>query len=156
MAITCWDKFTAIEWTKFSVYVTRFTLVIAVAMAAITWFTYKDYDDEYNNSESAVIGISVYTIFVALILFVLETPFLHCFGAIKRMKDHWACSPVAKGVYYVLLSILMFVYITPCIAAGALLLLSACFEFMAQCQLSQDAADQASIGGKSNLRSSLV
>ena len=85
--------------------------------------------------------MSVYAIFIALIIFILETPFFHCFGAIKRAKDHWLLSPMAKAIYYFGASILTFVYITPVIGGGAMLVLTSIIELFAQCQKSQDAVD---------------
>jgi hypothetical protein len=111
----------------------------------ITFFTYKDYEDEANNSESAIIGIAVFAMVVALLLFVLETPFCHCFGAVKSAKEHYLLSPFSKAIIYTGLSIPMFLYLSPQICSGAFLLLTAIFEFMAQCQKSQDAADQARV-----------
>lgn len=130
MAISCWDRFTAIEWTRYACISARLTLVILVITAVITWFTYKDYEDKYNNSKDAVIGVSVYAVVVAFFMLIAETPVFHCFGAIKIAKDHWLMSPFAKGTYYFCLSILTFVYISPIIAGGAFLVLTSIFEYM--------------------------
>jgi hypothetical protein len=159
MAISCWDKFTAIDWTTPAAWVARLTLVVLVICAVITWFTYEDYEDKYNNNKDALIGVSVYCVFIAFIMVILETPLFHCFGAISRAKEHWLLSPFAKGMYYWLSAILTFVYISPNIAGGAFLLLTSIFEFMAQCQQSQDAADQKTMSrasGRSNMNQSLV
>ena len=156
MAITCWDRFTAIDWTTPATWVARLTLVVLVICAVITWFTYEDYEDkvglwrfccshimctylfssfhsllvsmfhfpstvsllpaQYNNNKDALIGVSVYCVFIALIMVILETPLFHCFGGISRAKEHWALSPFAKGMYYWLAAILTFIYISPNIA----------------------------------------
>ena len=124
-------------------------------MAVITWLTYSSYVDKYNNNKNAVIGVSVYCVIIAFLMLIVETPVLNCFGAIKRAKEHWMLSPSAKAIYYFCLSILTFVYITPNIGSGAMLVLTSVFELMAQCQKSQDAADQAKVTGKSSIKTPL-
>lgn len=155
MAISCWDKFTAIDWTTPATWVARLTLVVLVICAVITFLTYEDYEDKYNNNKDAMLGVSVYCIFIALLMMMLETPFFHCFSSIKNMKDHWLLSPVAKGMYYWLASILTFVYISPNIAGGAFLLLTAVFEFMSQLQQMQDRKDQQTLDRRSAARGNM-
>ena len=84
MAISCWDRFTAIEWTKHADRLALVSIVVLIVMAVITWFTYSSYKDKYNNSKEAVIGVSVYCVFIAFLMLIVETPILNCLGAIKR------------------------------------------------------------------------
>ena len=90
-------------------------------------------------------GIAVYSMIVAVLLLVTETPLCHCFSSIKTAKDHWLLSPFMKGIIFFGLSIPMFIYLSPQIASGAFLVLTSILQFMAQCQKSQDAADQARV-----------
>jgi fucose permease len=128
----------------------RLTFVVTIICLVITFFTYKDYQSYSISSclyKTTPIfeGIAVYSMVIALLLLVVETPVCNCFSSIKTAKDHWLLSPFMRGIIYFGLSIPMFIYLSPQIASGAFLVLTSLLQFMAQCQKSQDAADQARV-----------
>ena len=71
MAISCWDKFTAIDWTTPTAWVARLTLVVLIICAVITWFTYEDYEDKVREQRVCRllrVSVSIYNLQVVHII----------------------------------------------------------------------------------------
>jgi hypothetical protein len=99
-------------------------------------------------------GIGVWSLIIAFFIVFHETP-LCKIGFCVIVKDFFQEKlqfkrPAVVGVIYVLASILCFIFPTPVVGTGLLLLITAILKFFAQCQVSQDAADQNALGRSIN------
>jgi hypothetical protein len=99
-------------------------------------------------------GTGVYTLFMGFLMMPFETTVLDCVGPIFSCKTFFneTCKfnqPIVRCVLYTLMAIGTFaIAVTPCVAAGILLLVTAILLSFAQCNKMQDEADEARAGGR--------
>ena len=140
MAIDNWDKFIGNNWERYADLCGGVSACLVIIFACMTWFF------KYNT------GIGVYTFFIGLFMLWEETPILDWIRGCKESFNNTVQMkhPAVRAVVYILASILMFFYQTPCIGAGIFLLLTAILKFFAQINVTADARAE-----KSSLNTSL-
>jgi preprotein translocase subunit SecY len=122
------------------------TAIVAAVMAVVTWI----YDHKWKHaSYTQAVGEGIWSAIIFVFVSFMETPFC-AIGPLSKVKTTCLDTlqlkrPLVMGVIYVLASILTFIFPTPVIGTGLMLLITAIFKFCAQCQVSQDAADRASL-----------
>ena len=136
MAIGCWEKFTGTNWERYANLLGGATGCLLIFFAIMTWLF------KYNA------GIGAYTFFVGLFVLFFETPVVSWIGPLGKCIE--ACNetlyykqPAFRAIIYIVLSILMLVYKTPCIGGGLFLLFTAILKFFAQANVVSDAADNS-------------
>ena len=134
MAIGCWEKFTGTNWERYSNVFGGITSFLVIFFAIMTWIF------KYNA------GVGAYTFFIGFFVMFFETPVVSWIGPLGNCRDF--CNkvlfmehPAVRGIVYIAVSILMFMYKTPCIAAGICLLITSILKFFAQCNVAADAED---------------
>jgi hypothetical protein len=116
-------------------------------MAVVTWIYAKKW--KYANYSQAV-GEGIWSLVIFVFVAFMETPFC-AIGPLMKVKNTCLDTlqlkrPLIMGIIYILASILTFIFPTPVVGTGIMLLVTAIFKFFAQCQVSQDAADRNSLG----------